>query len=355
MIYKYLIRPLLFQMETEQAHDSACRTAIRFTGNDFLQSVVRGVYNYQTTALAQTFWGLTFRNPLGLAAGFDKNGQLIHAIETLGMGFTEVGSITAKASEGNPKPRAFRLVKDEALINRMGLNNKGAHAVVRSLQKSSVMPIGVNIAKTHDAAIMGDAAIRDYLFSYNKALKVADYITINISCPNTTDGKTFEDPKALEQLLSELLPQNKTGVPTLVKLSPDLSQVKLKKLIDICESHRISGYVACNTSLSHSNLNMDSKKLDKIGRGGVSGKPIASKSIATIKSIRNTIGDQKPIIGVGGIHSFETALQMLRAGANLLQIYTGLVYEGPGLVKRINQKLSSYLRNNNVNSIINLY
>lgn len=351
MIYKFLIRPLLFKMEAEKAHDFTSAWARRFTRSDKLSTLVRGLYNYQSLNLAQSFWGLTFRNPIGLAAGFDKNGGMVKAMENLGMGFTEAGSITARASEGNERPRAFRLPKDKALINRMGLNNKGARTVVRSMERSNIIPVGVNIAKTHDPTITGDAAIRDYYRSYSEAIKTADYVSLNISCPNTSDRRTFEDPSALKYLLAALPAVDERKVPTLVKLSPDLANEQLKDLVHICEYYQIDGYVACNTSSFRKDLQTDLKKIEAIGSGGLSGKPIFGKSLATVEQIRTIIGPKKPIIGVGGIHSFETALKMLQAGANLLQVYTGLVYEGPGLVKKINRELSSYLKKHNLSSL----
>lgn len=351
MIYKYLLKPLLFSMEAEKAHDFAVNTALRLNAGERLRSAIRGIYSYQSLSLVQAFWGLTFRNPVGLAAGFDKNGRLVNAVENLGMGFTEVGSITAKASAGNEKPRAFRLSRDEAIINRMGLNNRGARTVVRSMQRSDIMPVGMSIAKTPDAQITGDGAVRDYQISYNEAVKTADYITINISCPNTSDGRTFEEPEALKDLLGVLPESDERNTPTLVKFSPDLTEERLSELLLICENYDIDGYAACNTSSARDNLKTDSSKLEAIGRGGLSGRPIFDESIAVIEQIRGRVGPEKPIIGMGGIRSFETALQMMKAGANLLQIYTGLVYEGPGLVKRINKGLDRYLKKRGLNSL----
>lgn len=351
MLYKYLAKPLLFRMDAEQAHNFTARMALRCTYNDKLSSFVRGVYNYQHRSLAQSFWGLTFRNPVGLAAGFDKNGRLVKAVENAGLGFTEVGSITAHRSMGNERPRAFRLPKDDALINRMGLNNKGARTVVRSMERSTIIPVGINIAKTHDSTITGDDAIRDYLRSYNEAEKTADYITINISCPNTAEGKTFEHTEPLSDLLSALPRPEERTTPTLVKFSPDLSTDNLKALIDVCEYYQIDGYAACNTSSVREGLQTSTERLHTIGQGGLSGKPVFNKSINTIKQIRQTVRYEKPIIGIGGIHSLQTALQMLHAGANLLQIFTGFIYEGPGLVKKINKGLAKHMRTHNLSSL----
>lgn len=356
MLYKFFLKPLFFRADAETAHDFTHDLAPKVVESRILSRLINNIYEYQSPQLKQTYWGHTFRNPVGLAAGFDKNGCLLKAMETMGMGFTEIGSITAQASCGNPKPRAFRLPLDHALINRMGLNNDGAKTVVKRLQNTSTsLPLGVNIAKTHNPSILGDEAIRDYLFSYKEAQKVADYITINISCPNTREGKTFEEPDILQELLSALQTENDINrIPTLIKVSPDLGRPKLEQLVAVCEDHRIDGYVACNTSSSRRRLKTSAESLELIGSGGLSGEPLLPKSLHTVRWIRHAIGAHKPIIGVGGIHSFESALEMIKAGANLLQIYTGLVYEGPGLVKKINRGLDQHIAKHGCSSMAEL-
>ena len=293
MVYKNLLKPLLFNMEAEKAHDFTYGFAQKASDSDVLKFLIKVLYNYQSRELIQNFWGLTFRNPIGLAAGFDKNGHIAEAIEAIGAGFTEVGSITANPSTGNAKPRSFRLPKDQALINRMGLNNDGAKTIIKRLKNTSLsLPLGVNIAKTHDPAIMGDKAIEDYLFSFKEAREVADYITINISCPNTSSKREA--------------------------------------------------------------LQTDAGVLKEIGQGGLSGLPIHQKSVQLVKWISEETKGQKPIIGVGGINSFDHALDMLKAGADLLQIYTGFIYEGPGLIKKINKKLVRYLQARQADSLLQL-
>lgn len=353
MIYKSVLKPLLFRLEAERAHDATQKFAQTASKSAFLQLLARSVYNYQSPKLNQQIWGLDFKNPIGLAAGFDKNGKIPTIMEALGFGFVEIGSITANPNTGNPKPRTFRLPKDHAMINRMGLNNDGAKTIVKRLKnKRLTIPLGINIAKTHDPDIIGDAAIDDYVFSFNEARKIADYITVNISCPNTTEGKTFEEPNALDELLSALkIKKDARVVPTFIKFSSDLTREQLVNLLDICEEHRTHGYVASNTSSDRQGLVTSQEKLEKIGLGGLSGRPIANKSLQLVQWISNEVKRQKPIIGVGGIDSFETALKMLLAGADLLQVYTGLVYEGPGLVKKINKQLVKYLDERNLSSI----
>lgn len=353
MFYKALVKPLLFQLDAERAHEATQEFAQLASGNSFLQKSAQALFSYQSSRLNQQIWGLNFRNPMGLAAGFDKNGQFPEIMEALGFGFVEIGSITGNPSTGNPKPRAFRLSKDAALINRMGLNNDGAKTIVKRLKNRSIsIPLGINIAKTHDPQVMGDLAIRDYVHSFREAKKIADYITVNISCPNTTEGKTFEDPRALDELLDALhLKHDARQIPTAIKVSSDLTRDQLLALVEVCENHRVHGYVACNTSSQRPHMSTELDTIEQIGRGGLSGPPISNKSVQIVQWISEATKGQKPIIGVGGIHNFETALKMLLAGADLLQIYTGLIYEGPGLVKSINRQLVKQLKELHVDTI----
>lgn len=341
MIYEKLIKPILFKNDAEKAHEWAIKLASMTNRSPLLQELASQVFRNSDSGLEQELFGLTFPNPIGLAAGFDKNGTTPQAMQALGFGFVEVGSITAKASPGNPKPRAFRIPEDHSLINRMGLNNEGADIITERLSLLNLdIPLGVNIAKTNDSSIHGDAALQDYLYSYEKAQPVADYITVNISCPNTGEGKTFEDPQALHDLLQTLDPSNKDRKPTLVKFTVDIDKPDLEKLISICEDFGISGYIATNTSSVREGLHTPNSILESIGNGGLSGRAIQERSTKVVRWIREIAGKEKPIIGVGGIDSPEAALEKLKAGADLLQIYTGLVYKGPGLVRSIKQGLS---------------
>lgn len=353
MIYNSMVKPLLFQLDAERAHNLTYHFAQKASKSHSLRTLAKTLYDYQAPGLCQKIWGLKFRNPLGLAAGFDKNGHIPEIMETLGFGFVEIGSITGDPNTGNPKPRLFRLPLDRALVNRMGLNNDGAKTIVKRLKNKKIsIPLGINIAKTHNPEVMGDRAIRDYVYSFKEAQKIADYITVNISCPNTSDGKTFEDPAALAELLSAFAIRDDARVlPTLIKFSSDLSKDRLMELLQICEDHQIPGYVACNTSSGRDHLETPDSRLGEIGRGGLSGRPIAGKSIRIIEWISKATNGQKPIIGVGGVDSFSTALRMMLAGADLLQLYTGLVYEGPGLVKSINRQLVKELDDLNVDTI----
>ena len=339
MLYSSIVKPFLFSKNAESAHDWAIEMSAWANQSELIRVFIESMYDSPNTGLEKEFWGLKFPNPVGLAAGFDKNGVTPRAMQSIGFGFVEIGSITAKPSEGNPKPRAFRLPEDRSLINRMGLNNEGAEQIVQRLKNYKLkIPLGVNIAKTNDMDIHGDAAIEDYKFSYDLAKTVADYITVNISCPNTGEGKTFEDPTALEALLSGLV-LSESEIPTLVKFSVDTEKKDLEKLVEICERYKIHGYVATNTSSTRENLKSDKQTIDEIGTGGLSGHAILSKSTQVVSWLNEFLQGSKPIIGVGGIDSLESAIQKIEAGADLIQIYTGMVYEGPGLVKEIKSGL----------------
>ncbi len=345
-MYKLLARPLLFRLTSDYAHEIAIRTAKSFSNSPWILNTIGTLYSYSDPSLKQKIWGLEFKNPIGLAAGFDKNASITPIMEKVGFGFIEIGSVTALPSTGNPKPRSFRLPKDQSLVNRMGLNNDGAQTISRRTRKLTPgVPLGINIAKTHNPGILGDDAILDYKTSFDLVKDFADYITINISCPNTSEGKTFEDPEILNKLL-ETLEVNKDSSlpPVLVKLSVDLDDQQLEELLAVSESHNVSGYVATNTSSRRENLTTPQRKLDAIGRGGLSGKAIAKKSTGIIEKISELTKREKTIIGVGGISSAQDAIDKIRAGADLLQIYTALVYEGPGVVKRINRELTEYMK-----------
>ena len=354
-LYASLLRPLLFRLSADRAHDVAVAGADWLARVPGALGVVRRIYGqHPDPRLQQTFWGLNFANPVGIAAGFDKNARALPLLQALGFGFLEIGSITARPSPGNPRPRSFRLPLDASLINRLGLNNDGAMAVTERLAQRALggIPIGVNIAKTHDPAILGAAALADYAESFALAKPVADYITLNISCPNTTEGKTFEEPDALHALLATLkLAPPATQPPVLVKFSPDLDAGCLRELVAICEAAGIAGYIAVNTSTRREGLRTPPAVIAQIGRGGLSGGALRDRATAQIRVLAEATGGCKPIIGVGGISDAPSALEKLEAGAHLLQIYTGLVYQGPALISAINRGISDYLQRNGLESL----
>lgn len=356
-MYKYFARPLLFRLSADSTHDATVKLASSISKKKWMRKAVGSFYLYSDPSLEQNIFGLNFPNPIGLAAGFDKNATMAPVLSQLGFGYLEIGSITAHPSTGNPKPRSFRLPADLSLINRLGLNNDGVQTISRRLKYLDLpIPLGINIAKTHDAAITGEAAIQDYVNSFNMIKDLADYITLNISCPNTTEGKTFEDPESLNALLEHLeINKDSSLPPVLIKFSVDLEDSELEELVSICEDHAIDGYVATNTSSNRKNLKTASKRIEKIGRGGLSGKAIANRSTEMIRKIHSFTKGEKVIIGVGGISSSDDAIEKLKAGADLLQIYTALVYEGPSIVKKINRDLAQYLKKNEIEHVYHIH
>ncbi len=355
-MYKYLVRPLLFRFPADYAHEATVKFASSVSRSKWLLKTSNSIYNYSDNCLKQSIFGLNFPNPVGLAAGFDKNGTSCPLMEKIGFGFIEVGSITANASIGNPKPRSFRLPQDLSLINRLGLNNDGVQTISRRLRKLDLnIPLGINIAKTHDPAIIGKAAVQDYKTSFDMVKDFADYITLNISCPNTEEGKTFEEPETLQSLLKALeIHKDASLPPVLVKFSVDLDDSQLSELITICEDNAIDGYVATNTSSRRDGLATPQKVIQNIGRGGLSGSAIKNRSTEIISNIHAQTKGEKIIIGVGGISSGRDAIEKLKAGADLIQIYTGMIYEGPGIVKKINQEIAEYLKTNGYEHIYHI-
>lgn len=312
--------------------------------------------------LQQTLWGLDFANPLGLAAGFDKNGVLVRFWETVGFGFVEVGSVSAEPAKGNARPRAFRLKEDRALINRMGLNNHGAERIAKRLKGTLPQvqyPVGINLAKTHSPSIMGDAALEDFRISFRQMAPLANYIVLNISCPNTTEGKTFEDADALDALLKTIFAERSAlnlAVPVLVKLSPPASErVVFDSTVDVIialsKKYGVAGFIATNTASDRSNLKASAETLDRIGRGGLSGAPLENRSTHLVRYLYQKTEGAIPIIGVGGVSSAEGAYAKIRAGASLVQLYTGLVYEGPAVIKRIKEGLVKRLKSDGLAGI----
>lgn len=341
MWYKSVVRPIFFRMDPESAHNLTFSVAEQLGGFAATRGLTRAIAGKPDERLARTVLGHRFPSPIGTAAGFDKNGRLIRILPELGFGFMEVGSATARASQGNARPRMFRLPEDQALINRMGLNNHGAEALAEKLRTSpvSAVPLGINIAKTHDPNILGDAAIRDYAESVRLLAPYAAYIALNVSCPNTEEGKTFEEPQALRDLLDAV----RCEAPLLVKFSSDIRENDLHPLLEICEAHDVAGYIAVNTSTDRSSLVTPAHRLESIGRGGLSGRPLRSDAIRVLEVIRRHTPGHRTMISVGGISTSEDVLRRLEAGADLVQIYTALVYEGPMLVARLNREIATKL------------
>jgi dihydroorotate dehydrogenase len=336
-MYKKLLRPILFHFDPEIIH-----TFIGFVLKlPLLTKILKLAITFHSPDLEREVCGIKFKNPVGLAAGFDKDAELVKPMADLGFGFVEIGTVTPKSQPGNSKPRIFRLPKDQALINRMGFNNLGADNVRKNLLKyKGKCTIGGNIGK--NKLTPNDQAVEDYLYCFNQLHDVVDYFVVNVSSPNTPGLRELQEADALTEILDQLQEQNKLKEiqkPIFLKISPDLNKTQLDDIIEVVLKTKISGVIATNTTITRGNLQTSKDQIEKVGSGGLSGQPIKSTSTEIIRYIAQKSNNAFPIIGVGGIHSPEDALEKLNAGASLVQIYTGFIYEGPGLIKRINKYL----------------
>lgn len=338
--YEDMIRPLLFCLDPEEAHNLVHKLLRMFAGA--LPSLP---YRYEGKDLETQIGNAVVSNPIGLAAGFDKNADLIPVLGYLGFGFAEVGSITAKRSEGNPRPRLFRLPQDRALINRLGLNGEGADIVSARIRASQAsLPIGINIAKTHDPCIAGDAAVEDILYSFKcvRDLKPA-YVALNASCPNTREG-CIQEKQLLQDVLSEMQKLNDAKLPLLIKVSPDSTDELLKDIVDVAGKNKIAGFVCGNTTVRRDNLRTPKSELDAAGAGGLSGPPLRKLALEMTRKLARLKEKQQVIIAVGGIGSGEDAYMFIRNGATAVEIYTALIYFGPTLIRRMCFELSGLLK-----------
>ena len=306
-----------------------------------MTSVFRRLYVVEDKQLQRNLFGLTFKNPVGLAAGFDKNAVLYNELANFGFGFIEIGTVTPKGQAGNPKKRLFRLKDDQGIINRMGFNNDGLEAAITQLKQNKVqLIIGGNIGKNTDTA--PEDYTRDYLECFKGLHPYVDYFVLNVSCPNVGSHAKLTDKDYLLELISEVQKANKTfdqQKPILLKIAPDLNTIQLDEIIEIIKETKLDGVIATNTSVDRTGLKTPQARLEAIGNGGLSGQPIKEKSTQVIKYLADKSNKAFPIIGVGGIHSAKDALEKLEAGADLVQIYTGFIYEGPRLIKQINQAI----------------
>jgi dihydroorotate dehydrogenase len=340
-MYKLIIRPILFLFDPEKVHYFIF-SLIRFLCKiPFIPTVFRKLYQVNDKKLARNLFGLHFTNPVGLAAGFDKNAVLYSELANFGFGFIEIGTVTPEGQVGNPKKRLFRLKDDQGIINRMGFNNEGVEAVIKNLKKNKhKVIIGGNIGK--NTATKSEDYTQDYLEVFRELHPFVDYFVLNVSCPNVGSHEKLNDKKYLLELITACQDQNnlfQIKKPILLKIAPDLNTAQLDEIIALVAETKIDGVIASNTSTTRDNLKVSQERLEKIGNGGVSGQPIKNQSTKVIKYLADTSNKSFPIIGVGGIHSAEDALEKLNAGADLVQIYTGFIYEGPGLIKKINKAL----------------
>ena len=341
-MYKLIIRPLLFLLDAEAAHHFSFSALQLFSKLGF-SSLLRKVFLVTDKRLEREVFGVTFKNPVGLAAGFDKDAKLYNEFSDFGFGFVEIGTLTPKPQAGNPKKRLFRLRNDEAIINRMGFNNQGVFDAVERLKKDHRVIVGGNIGKNKQTP--NKDAVKDYLICFDALFEYVDYFVVNVSSPNTPGLRELQDKKPLTQLLKKLQRENtkyaeKLNVgekPILLKIAPDLTDAQLMDIISIVRTTKIDGVIATNTTISRKGLK--SHLIIAEEKGGLSGKPLGDRSTEVIRFLAENSKKAFPIIGVGGIHTPEDAIEKLEAGADLVQLYTGFVYEGPGLIKRINKAI----------------
>jgi dihydroorotate dehydrogenase len=340
-MYKLLIRPILFLFDPEKIHHFTFKL-LKVGGKiPGLNSFFRKFFSVNSPELEKEIFGLKFKNPVGLAAGFDKDAKLINELSAFGFGFIEIGTLTPKPQVGNDKPRLFRLPKDKALINRMGFNNEGVLSAIERLKayKPNVI-VGGNIGK--NKVTPNENAINDYEYCFEQLYPYVDYFVVNVSSPNTPNLRELQEKEPLQKLLQHIKTVNAKKPkpkPVLLKIAPDLTLTQLDDVIDILKITQTDGVIATNTTLSRENLSTAAYEVNNIGAGGLSGKPLAAKATEVIAYLRKNLGPTFPIIGVGGIMTVADALDKLAAGADLIQLYTGFIYEGPSFVKRINQAI----------------
>lgn len=349
--YQKMIRPLLFKLPTETAHEFGLDALRVGLGSQVLQKELAKKFQSDEFGTLERF-GLKFKNPFGIAAGFDKNAVVANQLSAIGFGFVEVGTVTFHAQAGNEKPRLFRLPKDGALINRAGFNNEGTAAAVERLKKSRPeCVLGINIGKSK--IVPNEAATEDYLKSFELAHPVADYIAVNVSSPNTPGLRELQKAEHLQELLATLQKKNveMNAKPLLVKIAPDLTEGEIEAIVDISLRLNIAGIIATNTTIKRDNLQTDRKEIERIGAGGLSGKPVRESSNTVIKQIYRHSNGKLPIVGVGGIFTAADAFEKIRAGASLIQSYTGFVYQGITFARDINFGLAKILRDKGFESL----
>ncbi len=347
ILWEKFARNLLFKLPAERAHHFSMGVFNRMLTLTPISRTFASRYRVADTRLQTEVFGLSFANPVGLAAGFDKDAQWYPKLATLGFSHVEVGTITGQAQSGNPTPRLFRLPQDRAIINRMGFNNNGADqaakrlAATRKFRPSDIL--GINIGKTKVVPV--ESATEDYLYSFERLFAFADYFTVNVSSPNTPGLRTLQNRTPLIELLTALQDRNQSlatdhevqTVPILLKIAPDVTSGQLDDIISILKEIRLDGIIATNTTLSRADLNTDSATVEEIGPGGLSGAPLTERSRTVVAKLHESLGMEIPVIGVGGIMCGKDAWNMICAGASLVQIYTGFIYGGPGIVRDINR------------------
>lgn len=337
-MYKSIIRPIFFLFDPEKIHHftfSLIKILNKIPG---VPGIFRSIYKTEAAHLRRTVFGIDFPNPIGLAAGFDKDGKLFEELGNYGFGFIEVGTVTPLGQEGNPLPRLFRLPKDKGLINRMGFNNQGVDGLVERLKKrkGKNLIIGGNIGKNKITS--NEEAVNDYLICFHKLFDHVDYFVVNVSSPNTPNLRDLQEKEPLTKLLKTIQNENskkEKQKPILLKIAPDLTDGQLDDIVAIVEDAEIAGVIATNTTISRENLKESTARIKEIANGGLSGFPVRNRSTEVIRYLSEKSGGKLPIVAVGGVFTAEDAQEKLDAGASLVQVYTGFIYEGPGMVKRI--------------------
>ena len=342
-----LLKNTLFIIPAEKAHTLTMYLLKLSFKIPFIKNIVLNLFKVNSKKIEKKLWGITFPNPVGLAAGFDKNANYLDELSCFGFGFIEIGTVTPLPQAGNPKPRLFRLIADEAIINRMGFNNKGVESVVKKLKnRPKNLIIGGNIGKNKNTP--NEKASADYIACFNELFDYVDYFVINVSSPNTPDLRELQDKKPLTALVKAVQGRNKLKKkpkPLLLKIAPDLNNDQLIDILNICNDTQLDGLIATNTTLSREPLKERPESIKKMGAGGLSGLPLADRSTEVIKFLRSK-NKKIPIIGVGGIGDVSKALEKIDAGATMIQIYSGFVFKGPSLIKKINEALIKIGHNN---------
>jgi len=349
-LYRSMIKPLFFLVDPERTHDRNIRFGHFLGKNSATRALTKIAFSYQDKSLKQDVSGLAFRNPVGLAGGFDKNAQIVDILDSVGFGFMEIGSVTGEPCKGNAQPRLWRLKKSKSLLVYYGLTNDGSEAISRKLQgKKFRIPLGVNIARTNTKETCDtESGIQDYVKAYRAFVEIADYFVINISCPNAYGGQPFSDPDRLIQLL-QAIDRVRVSTPLFIKLSPDLTDENIDEIISIARKHKITGFICTNLTKNRDNPKIQDSNLSK--NGGMSGKVVEDLSNQLIEYIHRKTTGEFVLIGLGGIFTAKDAYKKIRLGANLVQLITGMIFEGPQTIGEINRGLVKLMKKDGFKSI----
>ncbi len=348
--YQTYVKPIFFRQDPESVHERMLSIGSFLGSTALTKTITRWLFNYEHPMLRQSIKGITFKNPIGLAGGFDKDARLTKIMPEVGFGFMEVGSITALPCRGNPKPRLWRLKESKSLVINYGLKNEGCHPIRNRLESTTCkIPLGINIAKTNSkTTVETEEGIKDYVASYLALKHLGNYITINISCPNAFGGEPFTDPKKLDQLLTAI-EKYPTKKPVFLKLSPDISLEQIDDIINITKKHTIAGFISTNLTKKRDNLLIKDKNVPE--KGGISGKVVKELATQQVSYLYNATKGKYILIGCGGIATSNDAYEKIKAGASLLQLITGMIFEGPQVISEINQGLVKLLKRDNYKNI----